>query len=1451
MKCTSCQSELAIGARLCKACGHPTSINPAREDLYFSNLAANTPPLLAQKIRSAPYLANERRTVTALMFTIATIDTFNQTIPEEERNSIFNQTLERLTTIIFQYEGTIAKLWENTVLVFFGAPVTHEDDPLRALHAAASILDEVRDYSNEIEGSFGVPLQINLVLNTGPILIGDNKSNLKLDFRSLNNTLECMDAAIRTAPQGKIILFEETFQLTKPFIECTQLENISCKEAKEDLHLWRVDKIIKQPITLQHMLVTNNSSFIGHQKELDLLLELTETVFAGLGRVSLIFGDPGIGKSRLILEWKRKIMTLYQPTQVRWIEARGLAFGRELAYHLLKDLLRASLEIPKTSSKDQIKERLYSALEDISSADEMNLYQYLAHLLDLQLSDPEEERIHRLNASELRAQYLNAIRMLLRNLAAAQPLVIILEDLHWADASSADLLIELLMLSSSSPILFCLVTRQEIDSIGWRVAMAAREKIGPRLVRIKLENLDELESQSLVKQLLEIDEIPDVICAMVIDKSEGNPYFIEELIRMLIIEGALIHNNDLWTVAPSINTKKIPDNLQGLLTARIDRLQPEARLTLRVASVIGRVFPDRVIKLVMAEHSPDVELMEQLSILESIGMIKIAQINPELTYKFQHTLLQDAAYHSIYETDRSVLHLTVGNALEKLYPDQKERLASQLAYHFLESKEVGKAFTYLDLAGHVSMNAFANSEAETFFTQAIPLTEDVEQLAHLYSDLGEALAQQAKHRQAIQTWEKAIQYHCELGNSDRLARIYAWSARSAWWGYDPKRSLEICLEGLKVVEGAEESSDIAYLIHETGRAYLFHNQPEKARAYSEQALEMAKRLDAYEVQAEALATIGILPTVKPEQAIAALEMAVKISESNNLYGSASRAYINLAAVTENLGEVKRARDYRKRAIRLGNKAGGVADELMINQAIANASLWLGDFKDAELLIEQMRQSSRQKDAYLENNTLNLLFLEGHFFRLKGDFSAAIEIFTDLIDRSRQANDLARVFQANRALAEVNIESILLGEDSVDQSKIDIALSMISETNPSESGDSTSENVATQYLLSTLYSLDGNFDKAENALEAANFIYNNQPVMQDRFLMMLAQARLETAQGNFGKALKNLGESEKMLEKMEGRWWRARIWLEMGDSHLKRNEPEDIDQARNFLRESLTEFRDMGVNYYPEVIIEKLRQLKLISRNQAIAHQEVNQEMAKAGRVQNTFIPTHSPTIPGYQISGILLPARETSGDFYDFIDLEDGKLGVVIADVGDKGAGAALYMAMSRTLIRTYAVEGKLNPEEVIQEVNRRILTDTQLGIFLTVVFGVLNPDQGTFTYVNAGHNPPYLLKQYEGKFVFTHLEKTGTLVGIFGENTWEAKTIQIHPGEVLVLYTDGIPEAQNPSGEFFGNERYFKTLENEFDPSAEMYRNAILESVQAFTGIATRLDDITLVVISRDSEGS
>lgn len=250
--------------------------------------------------------------------------------------------------------------------------------------------------------------------------------------------------------------------------------------------------------------------------------------------------------------------------------------------------------------------------------------------------------------------------------------------------------------------------------------------------------------------------------------------------------------------------------------------------------------------------------------------------------------------------------------------------------------------------------------------------------------------------------------------------------------------------------------------------------------------------------------------------------------------------------------------------------------------------------------------------------------------------------------------------------------------------------------------------------------------------------------------------------------------------------------------------------------------------------------------QTLEYQKISQELQLAGKIQASFLPNQFPNMPGWQLAVTLLPARETSGDFFDVIPLSNGRLGVLIADVADKGVGPALYMALSRTLLRTYAVEYDADPDVIFYAANERLLKDSRASLFVTAFYGVLDPDTGTLTYCNAGHNPPYLFRNANSGTVHP-LARTGMALGVEGANTWTQASVSIEPGDVLILYTDGIPDAQNDQGEFFDSESLIDVVQANLGLSAHELQAAVLESVQNFAKNAPQFDDITLMILERD----
>lgn len=296
-------------------------------------------------------------------------------------------------------------------------------------------------------------------------------------------------------------------------------------------------------------------------------------------------------------------------------------------------------------------------------------------------------------------------------------------------------------------------------------------------------------------------------------------------------------------------------------------------------------------------------------------------------------------------------------------------------------------------------------------------------------------------------------------------------------------------------------------------------------------------------------------------------------------------------------------------------------------------------------------------------------------------------------------------------------------------------------------------------------------------------------------------------------------------------------------------------ALNEIEDKVKGFNVGGVDYitkpfqFEEVLarVETHLSLRRLQNQLQEANKKFERELKLAGSLQSSFIPEEPPQVPGWELSVTLKPAQETSGDFYDVYTLPNGMLGVLVADVVDKGAAAALYMALTWTLIRTYAEEYPDEPDRVLTGVNQRIISDTDSSRFVTVFYGVLDPSSGRFKYCNAGHNPPCLVRAKDGK-VAKRLTKTGVLLGMFDDQVWGQDSVHLDEGDFLVLYTDGVTEAQNAEREFFGRERLFKTIEKKSETSAKVVRTNILAAISKFVGDAPQLDDIALVVVAKKS---
>lgn len=602
--CPRCDASVAADAKFCANCGQaladPAAPNTPAADVAagHARLIAAAPTPLITKMRAAR-LTGERKPVTALFVDVVGSTRLAEQIDPEDWTALINEAFDLMSRAVFRYEGTIAQLQGDAMLAFFGAPVAHEDDPERAILAALDMLDATDEFARQLKASQGIDFQIRAGINSGPVMVGNVGSDLRYEYTALGDAVN-VAARMQTAAQpGTIVITEMTRRLTGDTFDLDDLGEIAVKGKTKPIHAFRVIGRRSVPSRRRGLeSVGLDSPMVGRAEQLQRLTSLLDIIAAGRGRAAFIVGEPGIGKSRLLAELR--IAALAPPSTTRWFEGRCVSYGRNLPYHLLIDLLRSVLGFSFSATESDARAALDAALVDALGADPSEVEDtslYLANLLGLPFR--QGETIQTEVPDVLQSRYVAATHRLLRGLAARGPVVVVCEDIHWADPASIDVARQLMPLAAQLPILFVAAMRAETDAPGWALIGHARALFGESLTEIRLEPLTEADSRTLVANLLEIESLPGRVRDVILARSEGNPFFVEEVVRMLIERGAIVQEDARWVATADVASIEIPETLLGLLLARIDQLPDDAKRSLRVAAVIGRQFPVRVLERVI------------------------------------------------------------------------------------------------------------------------------------------------------------------------------------------------------------------------------------------------------------------------------------------------------------------------------------------------------------------------------------------------------------------------------------------------------------------------------------------------------------------------------------------------------------------------------------------------------------------------------------------------------------------------------------------------------------------------------------------------------------------------------------------------------------------------------------------------------------------------------------
>ncbi len=703
--CAACGQPNPPANRFCDACGAGLPDRAAQQPRAY------TPPYLAQKIlTSRSALEGERKQVTVLFCDLAQSTELAQQVGAEAMHDTLNAFFALAMAEVHRVEGTINQFLGDGFMALFGAPLAHEDHVRRALHCALAIRQRLQEATADSTAPLA-SVRVRMGLNTGSVVVGRIGDNLRMDYTAIGDTTNIAARLQQRAQPGGICVSDAVQAAGAGHFDFESMGPQSLKGVAKKVHLYELlrlraggDAGATDRTALSSMGVS--SPLVGRGSELAALGDRLSALKDGHGGLVLLEGEPGVGKSRLMAEARR----LRPDDGVRWLEGRSLSFGRQLSYWPFIQLIKGCFHITDDDGEQASWGKLEQGLRTLFAERTPEVLPYLATVLALPIPAAHEERLKYLDGIALRRQVFLCLRQLLEALTGQQPLVLCLEDWHWADQSSIDLADHLLALTTTLPLLLVFAARPQPDSPLQRVRDFATLQLEARLLDLRLVPLSAQDSTTLMNNLAGTLNLPLALREKILRRTEGNPFFLEEVIRSLISEGTLVRHADSghWQLVRRVDEVQLPDTLQGLILARIDRLADESKQALKLASVIGRSFFDRVLEAISETRG---ELRQCLSDLQQAELIREKQRLPDLEYMFKHALVQEATYGSILADNRRAIHQRVAQSIEALFPDRLDEFATLLAHHFTCAEDWEKAQAYLFKAGDQAGRMAADTEA--------------------------------------------------------------------------------------------------------------------------------------------------------------------------------------------------------------------------------------------------------------------------------------------------------------------------------------------------------------------------------------------------------------------------------------------------------------------------------------------------------------------------------------------------------------------------------------------------------------------------------------------------------------------------------------------------------------------------------------------------------------------
>jgi len=775
-------------------------------------------------------LREERKVVTTLFADLVGSTPLGERLEPEEVKLVVGEAVARIVLEVERFGGRVKDLAGDGVLAFFGAPVTYEDDAERAVRAGLRVVDEMAAYAGEVERGWGVDsFGVRIGIATGPVVVGAIGAGARVEYAAFGDTVNTAARLQAAAEPGTVLADADTRRQLEPLFEWGEEQAIELKGKTTPV----AASVAHRPLAdaaKRRGLDGPEVDLVGRPAELTLVGEVLEAARAGSGGVVFVTGEAGIGKSRLLAEMHGLAEGAGDGPQPLWLEGRCVSYGESLPYWPYRDLLREWLGAGRDEPELRLRVALRRNVDGLFPEHGDEIYPYLGALLGLTLEPDDSAHLAQLSPEALQYQTFEVVVTVLRRLAADRPVVVALEDLHWADATSVQLCEQLLRLAEEAAVLLVIAQRDERDHASWRLReLALREY--PHLTReLALQPLAGDAETALLDALVGAETLPDDVAARVLGQAEGNPFYLEELVRSLLETGALVGEPGSYRFEHDVSVE-IPPTVEKLLLARIDRLTPACHDVLTSASALGRTFGLPLLEGVLGA-SPQDALHE----LQRLELVRETRRWPQPEYRFRHTLIQEAAYRTILAEPRRALHRKAAEWLEQQHAANLDEVLGVLAYHWLAAEDEDRAVAYLLRAGDKAREDYALDEAIAHYRALLPLLErrgHGREMALVLFKLAIALHTSMRFAESNEAYGRAFEHWTTPEPSQLPPTSFRTASTALPRLVDPARAIawtdiQLCMQVFdRLVEAWPERTIVPSLaerweISDDGLHYVFH-----------------------------------------------------------------------------------------------------------------------------------------------------------------------------------------------------------------------------------------------------------------------------------------------------------------------------------------------------------------------------------------------------------------------------------------------------------------------------------------------------------------------------------------------------------------------------------------------------------------------------------------------------